>query len=81
MDNEKQKEKLFNLYTLAELSYQRHFKEVTNNVDELYPVDWYNHKNYKLKIEILAEAIKTNRLVVNTRSYQKLIEGVVNYNN
>lgn len=69
-------DKLFELYTLAELSYQNHFKNIIKNQEELYPVGWYENKNYKEKIEIITEAIKTNNLIVNTKSYQNTIEGV-----
>ena len=40
--------KLFELYTLAELSYQKHFKNIYNKED-LYPIGWYENKNYKEK--------------------------------
>lgn len=74
--NNQSEDKLFELYTLAELSYQNHFKSITDNVDNLYPTDWYARKNYKEKIEIIAEAIKTNTLIINTPSYQSTIERV-----
>lgn len=74
--NKLNEDKLFELYTLAELSYQNHFKSMTDNVDNLYPTDWYARKNYKEKIEIIAEAIKTNTLIINTTSYQSTIERV-----
>lgn len=74
--NNQNEDNLFDLYTLAELSYQNHFKNITDNVDNLYPMDWYLRKNYKEKIEIIAEAIKTNTLIVNTTSYQNIIEGI-----
>lgn len=73
---EKVDEKLFNLYTLAELSYQNHFKDMISELDELYPEGWYENRNYKIKIEIITEAIKTNMLIVNTKAYQKIVEGV-----
>ena len=66
-------DKLFELYTLAELSYKNHFKNVDS---ELFPSQWYEDKNYRVKIEIISEAIKTNTLIVNTLAYQKILEGV-----
>lgn len=69
-------DKLFELYTLASLSYEKHFKGMVKDVKELYPVGWYEKSNYKLKIEILAEAIKENQLIINTNKYQSTIEGV-----
>ena len=70
MDNKK----LFELYTLTEMTYEKQF----NNVDKsmLYPEGWYNNKNYKNKIEILGEAIKENKLIVNTKKYSESIECV-----
>ena len=70
------KNELFELYTLAELSYQKHFENIVSNQVRLYPVGWYENDNYKEKIAILAEAIKTNRLIVNTIAYQNIVEGV-----
>jgi len=71
--------KLFELYTLAEISYQDHFKKNYNDINLLYPERWYENKNYKEKIEILTEAIKTNQLIINTSKYQTMIECVKKY--
>ena len=68
-------ENLLNIYTLMELSYQKHFSGKYENVDELYPLGWYENNNYKTKIEIISEAITTNKLIVNTEKYQFLVEG------
>ena len=67
-------DKLFELYTLAELKYKKHFNNLNDN--ELFPSNWCGNKNYQKKIEIICEAIKTNTLIVNTKSYQDIIEGV-----
>ena len=48
MDN-----KLFELYTLAELTYEKRLKNLVNRKYKLYPIGWYENKNYKEKIEIL----------------------------
>lgn len=68
--------KLLELYTLTELSYQKHFEKVVDDVNVLYPAGWYENKNYIEKIEILSEAIKDSKLIVNTKSYQNTVEGV-----
>ena len=39
MDNE-----LFKLYVLAELSYKKHFSNLSDN--ELFPSGWYGNKKY-----------------------------------
>ena len=71
--NNDMNDKLFELYTLAELKYKRHFDNVNDNI--LFPSGWYG-KNYQKKIEIICEAIKTNTLIVNTKSYLDITEGV-----
>lgn len=71
--NEKNDDKLIKLYTLAEMTYENYFKNMVLDRDQLYPNDWNIIKNYKEKIEIMAEAIKTNNLIVNTSKYQNLI--------
>lgn len=68
--------KIFELYTLASISYERHFQGRVKDVSELYPEGWYEKRNYKLKIEILVEAIKQNQLIINTQKYQSTIEGI-----
>lgn len=72
MNNEN---KLFELYTMAELSYKKYFN--TTKEEDLFPIGWYENKDYKSKIAIITEAIKTNTLIVNTPSYLNIIEGVV----
>ena len=72
--NNDMNDKLFELYTLAELKYKRHFDNVNDNI--LFPSGWYSNKNYQKKIEIICEAIKTNTLIVNTKSYLDITEGV-----
>lgn len=64
-----------NLYVLAELKY----KKLHNDSEDIFPNDWYSSKNYKLKTEIIAEAIKNGILVENTELYQKnMVEGNTN---
>ena len=71
--NTNDEEKLFQLYTLAELSYQKHFKDKVNDIEELYPVNWYSDKNYKEKIAIIASAIKDNKFIVDTDEYKDML--------
>lgn len=67
-------DKLFELYTLAELKYKKHFYNYSDY--DLFPSDWYGNKNYKVKIGIIYEAIKTNTLIVNTKGYLDITLGV-----
>ena len=68
-------DKLFELYTVAELLYKKKFN--TTKEEDLFPIGWYENKDYKSKIAIITEAIKTNTLIVNTPSYLNIIEGTV----
>lgn len=68
--------RLFKLYTLAELSYQKHFENKIEDKELLYPEGWYSNQNYNLKIDIIAEAISKNILIEYTVKYQELIEGI-----
>lgn len=62
-----------NIYAIAELRY----KEEHINEENIFPVDWYSSKNYKLKTEIIAQAIKNKTTIENTELYQtKFIERV-----
>jgi len=67
---ENDNDKILFLYTLAEISYKKHF----NNQEGIFPEGWYESKRYEEKIKILSEAIETNTLIVNTLGYQSFIE-------
>lgn len=56
----------YNLYTIAELRY----KEKYNEKKDVFPTDWYSSHNYKLKTEIIAEALKNNIPIEETNLYQ-----------
>ena len=63
----------YNLYVIAELSYKKKYK----NEKDIFPIDWYSNRNYKLKTEIIAEAIKNNIKIEDTYLYQdKFLEGI-----
>ena len=64
-----------NLYIIAELRYKK--EHLNENDESIFPVDWYSNRNYKLKTEIIAEAIKNKTIIENTNLYHdKFIEGV-----
>lgn len=67
---------LVDLYTLLELAYQDVFKDRAEVVEDLYPEGWYGSTDYKKKIEVLTEAIDNDKLIVETVSYQTMLEGV-----
>ena len=64
----------YNLYVLAEIAY----KKENENIDEdnLFPIDWYSITNYKVKVEIIGEAIKEKKLIKDTTLYKNRLEGV-----
>lgn len=62
----------FKLYTILEMVYERHFKNMGVLEEVLYPLDWYDIKNYQVKIEVLRESLKTDTLIINTVYYQKI---------
>ena len=57
-----------------------HIKKKYGNKNDLFPIDWYSSKNYKLKTEIIAEAIKKDIKIEDTNLYQtQFIEGIKTY--
>ena len=64
----------YKLYVLAELSYKKEHPELKEG--QLFPIGWYSNNNYKLKNEIIAEAIKNKTIIENTPKYRLLLEGV-----
>ena len=66
-------DKDYNLYLLAELTYKSEHKDIEEDI--LFPTNWYSINNYKLKIEIIDEALEKNIYIKDTKSYQKLLEG------
>ena len=61
---------LYNLYILSDLVYRKEFKNIK---EELYPYEWYGINNYKLKIEMINDAIKNNILISYTKKYKDYI--------
>ena len=64
----------YKLYVLAEITYTKE----NENVDEkeLFPSDWYSISNYKVKVEIIAEALNNKCLIAETQKYQDRVEGI-----
>lgn len=58
------------LYTIAVLRYKEENPNL--DLDNLFSSDWNLNKNYKLKIEIIAEAIQNGITVEETDTYQKV---------
>ncbi len=67
-----------NLYVIAEIRYQKEHE----NEDNIFPIDWYSSQNYKLKTEIIAEAIKNHTTIEQTNLYnEKFKEKIKFYEN
>lgn len=64
----------YKLYVLAELSYKKAHPET--NEELLYPEGWYAINNYRLKNEIIAEALREKVLIKDTQRYQSAMEDV-----
>ena len=54
--NNDMNDKLFELYTLAELKYKKHFNNVNDNI--LFPSGWYGNKNYTKSYLDITEGVK-----------------------
>lgn len=64
----------YKLYVLAEIAYK---KEHENESEDLiFPADWYSIKNYKSKVEMIAEAIKKKCIIQYTDLYKERVEGI-----
>lgn len=51
-------------------------RNIEDDNSDLFPFNWYLSDDYKLKAEILYEAIQTKKKIVETEKYQLMIEGV-----
>lgn len=62
------------LYILMELNYlKENNRTPEQNNDDLFPINWYKIKDYKLKTEIIYEAIKEKVKIEDTKKYIKTI--------
>lgn len=61
----------FKMYTLLEMIYVNHFKNKGVLERMLFPLDWYQIKNYQLKIEVLRESLNNEILIVDTDRYRQ----------
>jgi hypothetical protein len=76
MDEYKNDDMDYKLYVLAELRYKKEHPGIEN--EDLFPADWYSNRNYKLKTEIIASAIKNNISIEEVPEYMNIKEGVIN---
>ena len=65
MDNE--------IYVMMEINYlKENNRSIDDNNDDLFPFDWYRINNYKLKTEILYEAIQKKIKIIDTDGYSNM---------
>ena len=62
---------MYNVYIISDLVYRKEFK---NSKEELYPYEWNSINNYKLKLEIINDAIRDNILINYTKKYKDYIK-------
>ena len=62
----------YKLYVLAEITYTKE----NENREDIFPADWYSIRDYKTKVEIIAEAINNKCLIIDTKKYQDRVEGI-----
>jgi len=62
----------YSLYVISEMTYQKEHKELSEEV--LFPFNWYMITNYKLKLEILTEALNKNILIKDTELYKRKVQ-------
>lgn len=61
----------FRLYVIAEMNYMK--KNAGRTESELFPMDWYNIKDYKLKTRLISESLKQRSLIKDTTMYKETI--------
>lgn len=64
-------------YIMMEANYLRELgRNLEDDNSDIFPFNWYLSNDYVLKTEILYEAIKTKKRIVEIEKYQLMIEGV-----
>ena len=65
------------IYVMMEGNFiKENGRNIEDDNSDLFPFNWYLSDDYKLKTEILYEAIQTKKKIVETEKYQLMIEGV-----
>lgn len=59
------------IYVMLEVNYLKELnKSIDDNNDDLFPFNWHRITNYKLKSEILFDAIKNKVKIIDTKKYK-----------
>ena len=48
---------------------QAEYRKINENKDDIFPLEWYNKKNYELKKQILKNCIQNNILIKDSEYY------------
>lgn len=65
------------LYIIMETNYLKEIgRNLTDDNSDIFPFNWYLSNNYKLKTEILYDAIKTKNKIVDLEKYQILLKEI-----
>ncbi len=58
------------IYIMMEINYLKENKrQLEDNNEDLFPLNWYKITDYKLKTEILHDAIKNKVKIKDTKKY------------
>ena len=67
----------YDLYVLSEIAYKD--KHKLENEEDIFPDGWYSSTDYKLKVEIIAQAIENDLLIKETALYKEsILKGLFN---
>ena len=61
----------FKLYVLAEMKYIKENQGLNRN--ELFPLGWYEIKDYYFKTQVLIQALKENSMIKDTQLYNEQV--------
>ena len=61
----------FKLYVLSEMKYIKENPGL--NRSELFPLGWYEIKDYFFKTKVLVQALKEKTLIINTSLYNEQV--------
>jgi hypothetical protein len=61
------------IYIMMEINYLKENKrKLEDNNEDLFPLNWYKITDYKLKTEILHDAIKNKVKIKETKKYNNM---------
>ncbi len=61
----------YDLYVMSEIAYKE--KHSLESDEVIFPNNWYSSKNYRVKTEIIGEALDKDKLIEETSGYKQAI--------